>query len=191
MTQERMYLDRRLQDNEVGEYRPNEALIEAVASRMLPSGRALDLSNDNGIDALFLAQSGYAVALVGFYPGELEIARRRVDEMQAKVQLYSTEPTKMPFHPGEFDMVFDPRTYTSLKGEERDLFLAEIMRVLRPEGIFVAVVPSFKDSVRGCFTKQNARAAFEPPFTVMRVEETSGWENGATRSYYSIMMRRP
>jgi SAM-dependent methyltransferase len=180
-----------LQDNPVGEYRPNEALIEAVASRLLPSGRALDLSNDDGIDALYLAQSGYAVALVGFYPAELDIARQRIAETDAKVEIYSTETTKMPFNPGEFDIAFDPRMSSSLKGEERELFLTEVHRVLRPGGVLIAVVPTFKDSVKGCFTRENAAGAFSPLFEVLRVVETNGLEGEAVRDFYSIMLRRP
>jgi ubiquinone/menaquinone biosynthesis C-methylase UbiE len=188
---EKMYWGRRLQDNPVGEYRPNEALIEAVASRFMPSGRAVVLSNDDGIDALFLAQSGYNVALVGFFPGELEIARQRIAETDAKVQIYSAEPTKMPFHPGEIDVVFDPRTYDSLSGGERDLFLKEIFRITRPGGYIVVVVPNYKDSARGCMTKQTAINAFHPPFEVLAVTEIGGVEGDAMRYSYSIMMRRP
>jgi SAM-dependent methyltransferase len=187
---ERMFWDRRLQDNPVGEYRPDEALIEAVASRLMPPGRALVLSNDDGIDALFLAQAGYAVALVGFFPGELEIARQRIAETDAKVQVFATEPTKTPFHPGEFDVVFDPRAYASLRGEERELFLQELFRILRPGGFFVAVVPSYKDSPKGCMTKQTAVSAFQPPFEVLSVTDVGGVDQGI-RYRYSVMMRRP
>jgi SAM-dependent methyltransferase len=187
---ERMYWGRPLQDNPVGEYRPNEALIEAVASRLMPTGRALVLSNDDGIDALYLAQTGYAVALVGFFPAEMEIARQRIAETDAKIEVFTTEPTKMPFHPGEFDVVFDPRAYDSLEGKERELFLKEVHRVTHPGSYFVVVVPSYKDSPRGCMTKQTAMNAFQPPFEVLGVTDVGGVEGDALRFRYSIMMRR-
>lgn len=185
-----MYWGRRLQDNPVGEYRPNEALIEAVASRLMPKGRALVLSNDDGIDALFLAQEGYAVALVGFFPAELDIARQRIAETDANVQIYSAEPTRMPFHPGEFDVVFDPRTYEALDGKERELFLQEMYRLTRPGGFLIVVVPNYKDSPRGCMTRETAINAFQPPFEVLGVTDVGGVDEGI-RFRYSILMRRP
>jgi len=190
-TNEKMYWGRRLQDNPVGEYRPNEGLIEAVSSNLMPPGRALVLSNDDGIDALYLAQVGYAVALVGFFPAELDIARQRIAETDAKVQIYTAEPTKMPFHSGEFDVVFDPRTYIALEGKERELFLQEIFRLTHPGSYFVVVVPSYKDTPIGCMTKQTAVNAFQPPFEVLAVTDIGGVEGPALRYQYSIMMRRP
>ncbi len=190
-TNERMWWGRQLQDNPVGEYRPNEGLIEAVASNLMPPGRALVLSNDDGIDALFLAQVGYAVALVGFFPGELEIARQRIAETDAKVEIYNSEPTKMPFHTGEFDVVFDPRAYDSLGGKEREAFLEEIHRVTRPGSFFVVVVPSYKDAPGGCMTKQTAVNAFQPPFEVLEVTDLSSVERVGLRHQYLIVMRRP
>lgn len=186
-----MYWGRPLQDNPVGEYRPHEALIEAVASRLMPAGRALVLSNDDGIDALYLAQEGYAVALVGFFPGEMEIARQRIAETDARVQVYTTEPTKMPFHPGEFDVVFDPRAYNELRGEERSLFLDELFRVTRPGSAIVFVVPSYKDSPPGCMTKEAAVSAFQPPFEVLSVIDIGGVEGEGLLSLYSVTLRRP
>jgi SAM-dependent methyltransferase len=189
------YLDKlnwgSMQDNPMGEFRPNEALIEAVASRAMPSGRALDLSDDKGIDALYLAQSGYAVALVAFFPDELTVARERIEATGARVQTFSAEPTRMPFHPGEFDIVFDPRTYEMLRDGERTLFLAEMFRVLRPGGVMVVVVPDYKDSEKGCLTRDMAAAAFQPPFEVMRVVETDSLQGRTGRDLYAIMMRRP
>ena len=187
---EKMYWGRRLKDNPVGEYRPHEALIEAQASRLMPAGRALVLSNDDGIDALFLAQEGYAVALVGYFPGELEIARQRIAETDAKIQIFSAEPTKMPFHNGEFDVVFDPRTYHSLEGRERELFLKEIFRLTRPGGFVVVVVPSYRDSPKGCMTRETAINAFQPPFEVLGVTDIGGVDEGL-RYRWSIIMRRP
>jgi SAM-dependent methyltransferase len=188
---EKMYWGRPLQDNPVGEYRPHEALIEAVASRLMPSGRALVLSNDDGIDALYMAQSGYAVALVGLFPGEVEIARQRIAETDARVQVYSAEPTKMPFHPGEFDVVFDPRVYNALKGEERALFIKELHRITRPGGYIVFVVPSYKSSPPGCMTKEAAVSAFQPPFEVLSVVDIGGLEGEGFLSQYSVTLRRP
>jgi SAM-dependent methyltransferase len=189
------YLDKlnwgSMQDNPMGEFRPNEALIEAVASRAMPGGRALDLSDDRGIDALYLAQSGYAVALVAFFPDELTVARERIEATGAKVQTFSTEPTRMPFHPGEFDVVFDPRTYEMLSDGERTLFLSEMFRVLRPGGVMVVVVPDYKDSEKGCLTRDMAAAVFQPPFEVMRVVETDSLQGRRGRDLYAIMMRRP
>ncbi len=187
-----MFRENRMQDNPPGDFRPNEALIEAVASRLMPGGRALDLSNDDGIDALYLAQSGYAVALVGIFPGEIELARQRVEEAQAKVVTYSTEPTKMPFHSGEFDIVFDPRLTDSLKGEERDLFIREVHRVLRPGGVLVLLIPNYKDTTtRGCVTQQSVEEMFHPLFEVMRVVDTGTVEHGGgLRYYYSAWLRK-
>lgn len=188
----KMFRENRMQDNPPGDFRPNEALIEAVASRLMPLGRALDLSNDDGIDALYLAQSGYAVALVGIFPGEVELARQRVEEARAKVEVYSAEPTKMPFHSGEFDIVFDPRLTDSLKGEERDLFIQEVHRMLRPGGVLVLLIPNYKDSTtRGCVTQQSVEEMFHPLFEVMRVVDTGTVDaDGGLRYNYSAWLRK-
>jgi SAM-dependent methyltransferase len=188
----KMFRENRMQDNPPGDFRPNEALIEAVASRLMPGGRALDLSNDDGINALYLAQSGYAVALVGIYPGEVELARQRVEEARAKVEVYSAEPTKMPFHSGEFDIVFDPRLIDSLKGEEKELFIREVHRMLRPGGILILLMPNYKDTAtRGCVTQQSVEELFHPLFEVMRVVDTGTVDAaGGLRYNYSAWLRK-
>jgi SAM-dependent methyltransferase len=152
----------------------------------------MDLSNDDGIDALYLAQMGYAVALVGIFPGEVEVARKRVEEAGAKVEVYSAEPTKMPFHPGEFDMIFDPRLTGSLTGEERTLFVREMHRLLRPGGVMVVLLPNYKDSPRGCVTQQSVEDLFHPLFEAMRVVDTGTVDpDGALRYNYAAWLRRP
>ncbi len=188
----KMFRENRMQDNPPGDFRPNEALIEAVASRLMPLGRALDLSNDDGIDALYLAQSGYAVALVGIFPGEVELARQRVEEAKAKVEVYSAEPTKMPFHSGEFDIVFDPRLIDSLHGEEKQLFIREVHRMLRPGGVLIIMIPNYKDSTtRGCVTQQTVEEMFEPLYDVMRVVDTGTVDaDGGLRYNYSAWLRK-
>jgi SAM-dependent methyltransferase len=185
----RTYRDRPMADNPPGKDRPHEALIEAVAGRLVPPGRALDLSGDDGTNALFLAQSGFSVTLLGLVEGETEQAMVRIEEAGARADAFTSGPTSLPFDGGEFDLVFDPRVYEGLQGEERQRFVKEVHRVLRRGGRFLLVIPNYKDPARGCYTQEDVEEAFHPLFETLRVVDTVSVDQGRSlRSFYSALM---
>jgi demethylmenaquinone methyltransferase/2-methoxy-6-polyprenyl-1,4-benzoquinol methylase len=112
-----------------------------------PSARVLDLCCGTGDLALELAGlSGGDREIVGadFSAPMLEIARKKAAERGLKVDFLHADAANLPFADGRFDCVGISFGFRNLtwQNPRRDLFLAEILRVLAPGGRFVTVESS-------------------------------------------------
>jgi len=105
--------------------------------------RILDVATGTGDLAILMAQTG-AAEIIGadISEGMMEVGRRKVAEkgLDGKIQLVYGDSEKLPFADNYFDAItvaFGVRNFETLeKG------LGEILRVLKPDGIFVILETS-------------------------------------------------
>jgi len=122
----------------------------------------------------------------------VELAQKRAEETGARVAVFVSEPTSLPFHDGEFDFVFDPRLAESLKGAEKERFVRELHRVLRPGGMLLVLIHNYKDTPQGCLTRASVDEMFHPLFENVRVIDRDIVEKDRSlRFYYQVLLRRP
>ena len=92
------------------------------------------------------AKVGGAGRVVGidFSHGMLKVAQRKTQSF-LNVGLVEADVVRLPFAAGSFDAVTCSHAFYEIKGESQSWALEEILRVLRPKGVFVMMehdVPS-------------------------------------------------
>src|ERR1700723_988419 len=101
------------------------------------SARVLEIGGGSGFQASLLAESGCDVT-------SIDVAKRPDPRPQRYAGQYSPVMTydgsKLPFEDASFDVVFS--SHALYHAHPLEAMLAEIWRVLRPEGMVVLVLPS-------------------------------------------------
>lgn len=101
--------------------------------------RVLDLGSGTGKNSFFLAERGSIVSGVELSPAAVSIAEQRAKERQLDVEFILGDiGKKLPFEKNSFDVIIDVVSSNSLNEAEREVYIKEVKRVLRPGGyIFV------------------------------------------------------
>jgi cyclopropane fatty-acyl-phospholipid synthase-like methyltransferase len=110
-------------------------LIEFMASH--PPRRALDLGCGSGTNVVTLAKAGWQVTGVDFVPRAILAARRKVRQAGAQADLRVGDVTRLDDIHGPFDLVFDLGCFHSLPPASRPAYLANLERLLAPEGTYL------------------------------------------------------
>ena len=98
---------------------------------------ALDLGSGAGKNANYLASLGNRVVGLEISSTAIEIAKRRAreDGVSVEYRLFNIGQ-KYPFDDDSFDLALDSMTSNSLNEKEREIYLKETHRVLKPGGHF-------------------------------------------------------
>lgn len=99
--------------------------------------RVLDLGSGEGKNALYLAGLGAEVDGIEIARNAVETTRERVREagLVGMVEIHQGSiGEKYDFPDDSFDCLIDVTSSNSLSADERDIYLAESVRVLRPGG---------------------------------------------------------
>jgi len=189
---DKMFRENLIRDNVFGELRPHSLLVEVVSGNLAPRGRVLNLECGQGSDSLYLAQEGYVVASVGFFPGDVAEVKKNAEEAKAKIATFTTSPERLPFHEGEFDFIADAGCMIRLGDRERSALIGELHRTLRSGGRMFTMLPNYRDE-RGGATRSSIEEMFHPPFEVIRVVESTVAEAGGKAEhlyYYSVLLEK-
>jgi ubiquinone/menaquinone biosynthesis C-methylase UbiE len=114
-------------------YRVYEALI---AQHTGPGMRLLDVCCGDGRHSLAAAASGCQITVSDIAPANLAAARLRAERAGFTIETVVANAEQLPFPDGHFDLV---TCAGSLSYVDLELFLAQVTRILRPEGAFIFV----------------------------------------------------
>ena len=97
----------------------------------------LDLGSGTGRNANYLAKLGNKVIGLEISPTAINLAKSRAKSIKIEVnyQLHDIG-SEYPFNNETFDLVLDVTSSNSLNGKERDIYLSEVLRVLKKGGYF-------------------------------------------------------
>lgn len=98
----------------------------------------LDLGCGTGRNSNFLASLGAKVTGVDIAKNALDLAEERAKQQGLGVNyLHQSIGEKLPFEDESFDLILDITSSNSLNEEERDMYLKETARLLKPNGSFL------------------------------------------------------
>jgi len=103
-----------------------------------PPAQVLEIGCGNGIGTALLAARGYQTGGIDIAPSAIEWAEQRFADQGLIAKFQTGDVREMPqYCAGAFDMVVDGNCLHCLIGWDRERCLAEIWRVLRPNGMFI------------------------------------------------------
>ncbi len=169
----------------------------------------LDLGSGTGRNALYMAQMGATV--IGYEVAETALAMARKQARHAELPItYEKHDIGKPYQlpTASVDLVLDVTSSNSLSEEGRRTYLAEVSRVLKPNGwLFVRALSLEGDAhakrlvkdfpgasadtyvhpdlgvVEKVFSRESFIATYAPYFTVAKLERVSHYPNVAGRRY--------
>ena len=162
--------------------RPDDGFVEyAVTRKMLskylkPKSRILDIGGGPGRYAMWLAKHGHRVVLADLSPELLAIARTKLDEagVMANIEeIIEADACDLShWQDNSFDAVLSLGPFYHLpEADDREKALAELRRVLKPQGVaFVALMPRYGFLRRSLAIPDERRHLTQPEF-VSRVLE--------------------
>lgn len=146
------------------QYERGLADIEATLARLEregalppPPARMLELGCGNGMSSFLMAAKGYEAFGIDLAETAVAWARERFAEAGLPGSFHKGNVCAMPFFDdASFDIVFDGSCLHCILGEDRNLCLAEVRRVLKPNGVFIV------SSMCGLPKSDDAKARFDP-----------------------------
>jgi SAM-dependent methyltransferase len=113
--------------------KPDESLVDHLATGRLTPGRALDLGCGAGRNALHLAAAGFTVDAVDLSPTAIRWATERAAAANAEVTFIQGDAFKLDLT-GPYDLVYDSGCLHHLPPHRRVSYLALLDKVLAPGG---------------------------------------------------------
>lgn len=105
--------------------------------RTLEGLNVLDLGSGTGKNANYLADLGNQVVGMEISSAAISIAKKRAKEMGVFVEyLKQSIGEKYPFKDKNFEIILDITSSNSLNEAERSVYLSEVNRVLKDDGLF-------------------------------------------------------
>lgn len=139
-------------EDQVAQQAYNTAPVEALARTMAYYLRARHADKDlsglhmmemgcgAGPNLLWLAKKGIKVSGVDISPTALQLARKTLADggCESRVgELVESSVTRTPFDSESFDGIFEACVFQHLNQEDRQSAFAEVVRLLKPGGVFV------------------------------------------------------
>lgn len=137
---------------------PSSELRRVVAEEKIAPCRAIDLGCGTGVNAVWLAQQGFAVTAVDLSPLALQRAEDRAARAGVCVRFLAADLLAPPDLGGPFDFLFDRGCYHVVRRTDVERYLVTLERVTRPGTL-------------GLVLTGNAREAHDPGPPVVREEE--------------------
>ena len=110
---------------------------------VLPDSWALDVATGGGHTAIYLASRGFTVTASDISPAMLDSAERLAAERGLSIKTRLHEAETLPYSPASYDLV--TCRVAAHHFSNRESFLAEVARVLKPGGYFLLIDGSIPD----------------------------------------------
>ena len=174
---------------------PRDFLVDLVEKGMIRGRDALDTCCGLGTNGLFLAEKGFDVTGIDISDKAVEIANQRAREaaIEGDARFQVENFMTMAFEAMSFDVVLDVGCFHHVAQEDRQSFIENVHRVLRPTGRYLLMC--FSDRMGQAwnhFSETQIRDLFSGRFEILLLEEMSSVEgDGETRYFYVALMEKP
>lgn len=172
--------------------KPRPMLVEFIEKGLIKKGKALDLCCGAGTNTVYLAEKGFEVTGIDISPTAVEIAKKKAEKANAKIDFNVQNFVDLPFRDELFDFVFDMGCFHHVEPEDRQKFIRGVHRVLKDGGLYMLTCFSYRNgSAWNHFTKQQLVELFSGYFLINVVRHFSSLEgDGYTRFFYAVLMEK-
>jgi ubiquinone/menaquinone biosynthesis C-methylase UbiE len=108
--------------------------------------KLLDLGAGQGQDSRFFAKNGFTVTCTDITPIAIKLAREKAKKSNLSMKFKKVDISKkLPFKNSEFDIVYSHLALHYFNVEDTTKIFSEIYRILKPDGVLVALFNSKSD----------------------------------------------
>lgn len=120
-------------------YKPSRALLEFLGKYKPSPGMALDVGCGKGRNSLYLATLDWRIVAIENATSALDMAKKEASKLSAKPITFIEQSVgeDIPFPDKTFDLILDMMTMHLLDPKERENYVRNIKRLLKPDGYFV------------------------------------------------------
>ena len=102
-----------------------------------PAGKAIDLGCGTGTNVITLAKAGWQVTGVDFASKAIRIAKQKLRQENLQADLRVGDVTKLKDDSDRYDLALDLGCFHSLTQQGRQDYLAQLDRILAPDGFWL------------------------------------------------------
>ena len=114
-------------------------VTEALSRNGFESGNVLELGCGAGDLSLLLSERGYQSSGVDISPTAIKWAREKAGTSGLDADFQVSSVLDLPYEDSRFDIAIDALCWHCIIGGDRKVFLNEVLRVLRPAGLFIVM----------------------------------------------------
>jgi ubiquinone/menaquinone biosynthesis C-methylase UbiE len=172
--------------------KPRPILVEYMKKGLLPSGRALDTCCGAGTNTTYLAQNHLEVTGIDISKTAITIAKQKAQTVGASIDFLVGSFIDLSFCDSVFDFVWDMGCFHHVAVKERAAFIADVHRVLKPQGAYMLTCFSYQNGSRwNHFTKQQLIDLFGDYFGFGEFQHYPSLEgDGVIRYFYTVLMHK-
>jgi len=175
-----------------------------IIKKNISTGKVLDLGCGEGRISIFFAQKGFVVHGIDFAQGAIKRAKKFAEEAKVADKIYFKvgNVLSLPYPDKIFDVVVDWSVFDHIEPKNWNLYLKNLLRVLKREGFYILTVFSVNTPWVACyknryysgdayfhfFTEKNIKEIFGKYFKIIKIYERLHSTPKPIFMFYHILM---
>lgn len=176
-----------------------------IIKKTVSTGKVLDLGCGEGRISIFFAQKGFEVYSVDFAQGAIKRAEKCAQETKIanKIDFKVGNVLSLPYPNKFFDVVIDWSVFDHIEPKNWNLYLKNLLRVLKRKGFYMLTVFSISTPWRGkrksyysgdayfhFFAEEDIKEIFGKYFEIIKIQEKLHKKPQPIFMFYHVLMKK-